>query len=104
MSVLPMNSAEARTPLTGESAESAAQTAPVGTSPASHPPVLITEQEVLLGSAAAGALPAHPRPRWILALRRVFSSSEWRVDEHRSYPPRSSYLENARMSREMYRL
>jgi hypothetical protein len=96
-----MNSADVRTPSTGESAEPAAQAAPV----ASHTaPVLITEQEVMLGSAAAGALPADPRPRWILALRRVFSSSDWRVDEHRSYPPRCSYLENARMSREMHRL
>jgi hypothetical protein len=99
-----MNSAEVRTQSPGDAAERAAETAPLGTSPApvQPAPVLITAQEVLLGSAAAGAVDL--RPRWILALRRVFSSSDWRVDEHRSYPPRQSYLENGRMSREMRHL
>jgi hypothetical protein len=96
-----MNSAEVRTPSPGDSAEPAVETVSVAAPPA---PVLITEQEVLLGSAAAGALRANPRPRWILALRRVFSSSGWRVDEQRPYRPRCSYLEDARMSREMHRL
>jgi hypothetical protein len=100
-----MNSAEARTPSPGEPAASVASAAETASIPIHPAQVLITEQEVLFGSAAAGALQAHPRPRWIRALRRALSSSDWHVDpQQRRYPPRSGYLENARMAREMYRL
>jgi hypothetical protein len=68
--------------------------------------VVITEQEVLLGSAVAGGLIAQPAPGWLATFRRIFaSSSEPRTRVKRpSYPPRCPYLESSRMSREMRRL
>ncbi|MGH3678090.1 MAG: hypothetical protein ACRDU5_20615 [Mycobacterium sp.] len=53
-------------------------------------PALITEQEVLFGTAAAVAVPSakRNRPR----------------DVRRHYPKRYSYLEDSLMSREMDRL
>jgi hypothetical protein len=95
-----MNS-EVRTPPPAATAEPAAKTETVATPSA---PVLITEQEVMFGSTAAGTLPADPRSRWIVALRRVFSRPDWHVDERRPAGSQQSYLENSRMSREMRRL
>jgi hypothetical protein len=67
-------------------------------------PVLITEQQVLLGSAAAG-LRVTPAPHWLRALSAIFArparEDRWKA---RTYPAQHRYLEAARMSREMYRL
>jgi hypothetical protein len=68
-----------------------------------QPPVLITEQEVMLGSAVV----VRPRPtlitgRMIDAVRAV---AAWRPPPPRPhYDHRASYLERAAMSREMDRL
>jgi hypothetical protein len=99
MTLLPMGSAaNAETVNTAESSLEPAPT-PV---PA---PVLITEQQVLLGSAAAAGLRAEPAPRWWSVLSRVSArqarQDRWKV---RSTSTQHWYLENARMSREMYRL
>jgi hypothetical protein len=101
MSVLPMNS-EVRTPLPEGPVTPAIEIEPA----ASHSEqVLITEQEVMFGSAAATTVPAESHSRWIAALRWICGRSDWRVDPaRRPRPPRSSYLENARMGREMLHL
>ena len=71
-------------------------------------PVLITEHEVMLATAAAVPLqPAKVRRRWAdvigATVQAMFvSSSEPRRRRH--YPPRHDYLESSRMAREMYRL
>lgn len=65
-------------------------------------PVLITEQQVLLGSAVAAGLRAEPAPRWWSALARVFAKKaredRWKAQ---NYATRHWYLEDARMQREM---
>ena len=69
-------------------------------------PVLITEQEVLFGTAAA-LHPAKTRRGW---LARVFlrgasvTSSEEAKPKRRHYPPRNHFLEDSLMAREMLRL
>jgi hypothetical protein len=73
----------------------------------SHPPVLITEQEVAFSTAAAVALPrSKPVHRLIAALRAVSrSSSQDGQPVPRHYPPRrNAFLEEAAMAREMHRL
>jgi hypothetical protein len=72
--------------------------------------VLITEQQVLLSTAAAVALPPAKTRRWSYpieavsaALRAMFAASE-KPPARRHYPKRHGYLENALMSREMDRL
>ena len=71
-------------------------------------PVMITEHEVMLATAAAVPLhPAKVRGRWTdvigVAVRAIFgSSSEPRKRRH--YPSRNDYLESSRMAREMHRL
>jgi hypothetical protein len=101
MSVLPMNS-EVRTPLPEEPVAPAIETEAAATHSV---PVLITEQEVMFGSAAAVTMPADSRSRWITALRWICGRSDWQVDPaRRPRPPRSGYLENARMRREMLHL
>jgi len=81
------------------------------TEPTSPAPVLITEAEVALGTAAAvGLRPATAdRPtlvgRIVLAVRRAFAISA--TDERfqpRHHPKRLRYLDDARMEREMHRL
>jgi hypothetical protein len=70
-------------------------------------PVLITEQEVMLGTAAAtaGALPGTSTGGWIAVLRRLFAPSADRRPARRHYPPRRpSWMEEACMAREMDRL
>ncbi len=64
---------------------------------------LITEQQVLFGSAAALA-PA-PARHWNVsaAVRAMFARPE-KAHSQRHYPQRYSYLEHSAMSREMYRL
>ncbi|AFM17809.1 hypothetical protein Mycch_3058 [Mycolicibacterium chubuense NBB4] len=70
---------------------------------AAPPPPLITEQEVLLGSAAALAAPTVGRRSLRLAVRALFTSSRPEgVPRH--YPTHYSFIEDAAMAREMYRL
>jgi hypothetical protein len=84
-------------------------TAPVSTKPA-ETPALITEQQVLFGTAATVALPPAKTRRFSDAvhavagtLRAVFASPE-KPPAQRHYPKRHVWLENAMMSREMDRL
>jgi hypothetical protein len=73
----------------------------------SQAPILITEQEVALSTAAAVPLPrTKPTRRVIATLRAMFlSSSEDARPAPRHYPPRrAAFLEQAAMSREMHRL
>jgi hypothetical protein len=73
----------------------------------SQPQVVITEQQVVLSTAAAVAMPrTKPTRRVVAALRAMFlSSSEDARPERRHIPPRrDNFLEQAAMAREMYRL
>jgi hypothetical protein len=85
-----------------EPADRSADPSTVGT------PVLITEQEVVFATAAAGVpQPAKAGRRWtevIGALRAMVTSSTTEPRERRHYPARNDYLENSRMAREMHRL
>jgi hypothetical protein len=77
---------------------------------ASRTPVLITEQQVLFATAAAVPLqPAKTGRRWVDAARTfllaAFLSSGGKDRQaRRHYPPRSDFLEDSRMAREMTRL
>jgi hypothetical protein len=96
-----MNS-EVRTPSPEEPVTPAIETEPAATH---SEQVLITEQEVMFGSAAAATVPVKSHSRWIAALRWICGRSDWQVDPaRRRRPARSSYLENARMGREMLHL
>jgi hypothetical protein len=69
-------------------------------------PTLITEQEVLFGTAAALR---PPLPRWWVRLavntRRVFATrAANQRPERRRYPRQLDFVEDARMAREMGRL
>jgi hypothetical protein len=71
---------------------------------------LITEQQVLFGTAAAVALPPAKTRRWSdtvhaasTALRAMFAAPEKRP-ARQHYPKRHAWLDNALMSREMDRL
>ena len=66
--------------------------------------VLITTQQVALGTAAAVGVPRESiGARFVASIRRAFTT---RADRPRPqpYPKRYSYLENALMAREMDRL
>lgn len=73
-------------------------------------PSFISEQEVLLGTAAA--VPLQPTRLWnratgfvAAAMHALFMASP--ADsrpKRRHYPPRADYLEHSRMAREMHRL
>lgn len=67
---------------------------------------LITEQQVLFGTAAAVALPRVRPSRWSVAAKAVSGamSALSRPPAARYKARRFVYLENAQMSREMYRL
>lgn len=74
-------------------------------------PVLITEQEVLLGTAAT--VPAQPTTRWWTGAARIIAAALHRMvltsppdsrPVRRYVPERYNYLERALMSREMGRL
>jgi hypothetical protein len=75
-------------------------------------PVLITEQQVLFATAAALPLqPAKTGRRWVEMVRALRASVKAAVtssDEARPsrqhYPARNDFLEDSRMSREMWRL
>jgi hypothetical protein len=66
--------------------------------------VLITEQQVMFGTAVATA--SRPKNRLMAALGWVFATSttEARSRQHHDVPCRMYYVESARMAREMDRL
>jgi hypothetical protein len=68
-----------------------------------QPPVLITEQEVMLGTAAAVRRRPLPITGWMIGVLRTVAA--WRPPPPRPhYAPRSAYIERAAMAREMDRL
>jgi hypothetical protein len=86
---------------------------PVGADASPHTPILITEQQVLFGTAAAMPLqPAKSSRRWAgtarsigASLRSAFPTTSNDVEPHRRhYPSRKHFLEESRMTREMLRL
>jgi hypothetical protein len=68
-----------------------------------QPPVLITEQEVMFGTAAALSPRSTPITRRMLGGLRVAAATV-RPPPPRPNYARASYIERARMSREMDRL
>lgn len=87
--------------------ESTRVTEPAVTSevPIASTQVLITEQEVLAGSAAAAGLRRTSRWSLIAALRHLFARSQRAPRAPRQhYPRRASYLDGPRMARAMERL
>jgi hypothetical protein len=68
----------------------------------SPPPLLISEQRVMLGTAAA-VRPRSTVTRRMIDALRVVGAALWRPPARPGYA-RMSYLESARMSREMDRL
>ena len=80
---------------------------PSGTTTETH--ALITEQQVLLSTAAAVALPPAKTHRWSDSAHAAVSAvGSWFASAVKppkpSYPKRRVWLENALMSREMNRL
>ena len=70
----------------------------------SHAPVIITQQEVVFSTAAAmSSRPASISRRLIDAIRVVGATLQPRP-ARRHYPQRNSYLEHARMAREVDQL
>jgi hypothetical protein len=75
-------------------------------------PVLISEQEVVLGTAVALRAQPTPRRRWFEAInvlraamqRSLARSTQDARPVRRDYPRRYGYLESGRMAREMDRL
>jgi hypothetical protein len=68
-----------------------------------EPAVLITEQEVMLGTAAAVQPRSIPITRRMIGVLRTVAA--WRPPPPRPhYAPRAAYIERAAMSREMDRL
>ena len=91
------------------SAEGRAGVEPVVDAAVSRVPVLITEQEVLLSTAAAVTVPSKKTAeQWIALLRsrRLFmhSGADEPAAKHRHYPRHYVFLEQALMGREMDRL
>jgi hypothetical protein len=77
--------------------------------PAADGTTLITEQQVVFSTAAAVALPRVRPGRWAMAIKAVSSAvrslfTDSRPQAQRYQARRYGYLENALMSREMYRL
>jgi hypothetical protein len=75
---------------------------------AAEAPILITEQEVLLSTAAAVTVPSKKiAEQWIALLRprRLFmhSRADERAAKHKHYPHQYVFLEQALMAREMER-
>jgi hypothetical protein len=85
-------------------------TSPAAPANATETQTLITEQQVLLSTAAAVALPPAKTRRWSDALLAVASAvGTWFASAAKPptkpvYPKRHVWLENALMSREMDRL
>jgi hypothetical protein len=77
--------------------------------PAPGGTTLITEQQVLFGTAAAVARPRVKTSRWAMAINSVFSAmsalfTDSRPPAQRYQPRRSVYLEDGVMAREVHRL
>ena len=93
-------------PVAGRATEKPRPTTPSAVQQAkpSSAEVLITEQQVMFGTAAAAAL--RPKNRLMAALGRVFATSttETRSPRQHDLPRRMYYIESARMAREMGRL
>jgi hypothetical protein len=93
-------------PVAGDATENPRPTTPsaVPQAKSSSAEVLITEQQVMFGTAAAAA--SRPKNRLMAALGRVFATSttETRPRRHHDVQRRMYYLESARMGREMERL
>jgi hypothetical protein len=84
----------------------------------SAPTYLVTEGEVMLGSAAAlsttpaiggdildAKLPAaEQKTPWYAGLARMFTTTQYRQPRRRHYPSRYDYTTDARMARAMERL
>jgi hypothetical protein len=95
--------------------EDSRETSPVtsATTNSTGQQVLITEQQVLFATAAALPLrPAKTSRRWAEAVRAITASlraafatsSDEARPKRRHYPPRTDYLHDSRMAREMMRL
>jgi len=92
-------------PVAGDATENPTATTPsVPSAKPSSAEVLITEQQVIFGTAAAAA--SRPENRLMAALGWVFATSttEIRSRRHDSVQRRMYYIECARMGREMGRL
>ena len=93
-------------PLAGDATENPTPTTPSAVAPVkpSSAEVLITEQQVMFGTAVVTA--SRPQNRLIAALSWVFASSTTETLSRRqpSVPRRMYYMESARMGREMDRL
>jgi len=70
---------------------------------ASDTTVLITQAEVALGTAAATGVRGKER-RWVALLSRIFALPKKSQPKRRPYQLRTTYLDGARMAREMERL
>jgi hypothetical protein len=71
---------------------------------ASDRTVLITEAQVVLGTAAATGVRRKDR-RWVALLSRIFvPAPKASRPKRRPYQPRMAYLEHSLMAREMERL
>ena len=70
----------------------------------SHAPIFITQQQVVFGTAAATSSGPASISRRLIGAIRVVGAALYRPPARRHYPQRSSYLEQSRMAREMYRL
>ena len=67
-------------------------------------PVLITEQEVMLGTAAAVSPRSDPITHRIMDALRVVGAAFGPPPPRPHYAPRAAYIERAAMAREMDRL
>jgi hypothetical protein len=65
--------------------------------------ILITEAEVVLGTAAATGVRGQEH-RWVALLSSIFAWPKKSRPRRHSYPPTMAYLDRARMAREMDRL
>jgi hypothetical protein len=69
-----------------------------------QPPVVITEQEVMLGTAAAVSPRRIPITYRMMDALRVVGAAFGPPPPPRHYAPRAAYIERAAMAREMDRL
>ena len=69
-----------------------------------QPPVVITEQEVMLGTAAAVSPPRISITRRMMDALRVVGAAFGPPPPRPHYAPRAAYIERAAMAREMDRL
>jgi len=90
-------------PVAGHAAENPTPTTPSAVPHAepSSAEVLITEQQVMFGTAAAAS---RPKNRLMVVVARVFATTETRSRRQHSVQRRMYYIECSRMGREMYRL